>query len=107
MIKMSFDLYEKFFKTLSNKTRFDITKLLMKGQKSVNEISRELKFEQSRVSHNLKILEYYGFVTLKCKGKQRIYSLDKKYITPIMDKIDNYISKYDKRIKECLKSKKL
>ena len=107
MTKISFDTYGKFFKTLSNKTRFDITMLLMKGQKSVNEISKELKFEQSRVSHNLKRLECYGFLSSKCKGKQRIYYLDKKYILPIMKKIDNHINKYEKRVKERLKSKKL
>jgi len=81
MTRSSFFLYEKFFKTLSNKTRYDIIRLLIKGSKSVNEISKTLKFEQSRVSHNLKRLECYGFVISICKGKQRIYSLDKKIYT--------------------------
>jgi len=103
MIKSSFFLYEKFFKTLSNKTRYDIIRLLIKGPKSVNEISKSLKFEQSRVSHNLKRLECYGFVISTCKGKQRIYSLDKKYILPIINNVDKYIYKYNKRLKECSK----
>ena len=103
MISSSFFLYEKFFKTLSNRTRFEIIRLLMKGPRSVNEISKSLKFEQSRVSHNLKRLECYGFVISICKGKQRIYSLDKKYILPIINNIDKYIYKYNKRLKECSK----
>lgn len=103
MTKSSFFLYEKFFKTLSNKTRFDIIRLLIKGPRSVNEISKTLKFEQSRVSHNLKRLECYGFITCECKGKERIYSLDERYILPIINNIDKYIYKYNKRLKECLK----
>ena len=102
MTKSSFFLYEKFFKTLSNKTRFEIIRLLMKGPRSVNEISKKLKFEQSRVSHNLKRLECYGFVLSECKGKQRIYSIEKKYILPIINNVDKYISKYNKRLKECI-----
>ena len=103
MKKVTFSLYEKFFKTLSNKTRFDIIRLLMKGSKSVNEICKKTKFEQSRVSHNLKRLECCGFITSKCKGKQRIYSLDKKYILPMINNINKHIIKYNKRLEECTK----
>ena len=103
MTKSSFILYETFFKTISNKTRFEIVKLLIKGPRSVNEISNQLNFEQSRVSHNLKRLECYGFITCNCKGKQRIYSIDKKsHILEIIKGIDKYISKYNKRLKECM-----
>jgi len=104
MNKDLFELYGIFFKTLSNETRFKIIRLLIKGPKSVNEISKKLKFEQSRVSHNLKKLECYGFVTLKSKGRQRIYHIDKKYVLPIINNVDKYIYKYDKRLKECLEN---
>lgn len=103
MTKLSFILYEKFFKTFSNRTRYEIIRLLMRGPKSVNEIANKLRFEQSRVSHNLKRLECFGFVSSTCKGKQRIYSIDKKHILPIINSVDKYIYKYDKRLKECLK----
>ena len=78
----------------------------MKGPKSVMEISKELKYEQSRVSHNLKRLECCGFIILKLKGKQHIYSIDRSYIKPIMLKIDKYMDKYNKRLKECHDMKK-
>jgi|TARA_Y100000034_G_scaffold135022_1_gene205366 ArsR family transcriptional regulator len=106
MTTPSFELYEKFFKTLSNETRFQIIKLLMKGPKSVMEISHSLNFEQSRVSHNLRRLECCGFINLKSKGKQRIYSIDQTHMKPIMLKIDKYIGKYNKRLKECHDMKK-
>lgn len=100
--------YRLFFKAFSNNTRFEIIKLLRKGQKSVTGISKGLGFEQSRVSHNLKCLEACGFVTSKWKGKNKIYSLDKKHIIPILDNIDKHIERYSKRLECCgiLKGKK-
>lgn len=103
MTKSSFMLYEKFFKTIANETRFEIVRLLTKGPQSVNQISEKLNFEQSRVSHNLKRLECYGFIICENKGKQRIYSIDKKsHIVDIISGIDKYMTKYNKRLKECM-----
>jgi len=103
MTKSSFKLYEVFFKTISNETRFEIVRLLTNGPKSVNAISKALNYEQSRVSHNLKRLECYGFIICESKGKERIYSIDKKsHITEIIKGVDKYIMKYNKRLKECM-----
>lgn len=107
MTNLSFKLYKIFFKTLSNRTRFEIVKLLIKGPKSVNNISRNLKFEQSRVSHNLKKLECYGFINCECKGKERFYSINRKsYILEIINNIDKYMGKYNKILNECSDSHK-
>ncbi len=99
--------YKLFFKAFSNKTRFEIIRLLRKGQKSVTEICKELKFEQSRVSHNLRCLEACGFVSSKWHGKKKIYSLDKKHIMPILSNMEKHIERYKKRLECCgiLKSK--
>lgn len=93
--------YRLFFKAFSNKTRFEIIKLLRKGSKNVSEICKELGFEQSRVSHNLKCLEACGFVNSEWKGKNKLYSLEKKHIMPILDNIDEHIERYSKRLKSC------
>lgn len=93
--------YKLFFKAFSNKTRFEIIKLLRKGPRNVTEICKELKFEQSRVSHNLKCLEVCGFVTCKWEGKNKIYSLEKKTMLPILNNIDKHIKKYNKRLECC------
>ena len=50
--------------------------------------------EQSRVSHNLQCLEKNGFVTVKQEGKQRIYSLNKDTIEPILKEIKKHINKH-------------
>ncbi len=93
--------YRLFFKALSNKTRFEIVNLLIKGPRNVTEISRRLGFEQSRVSHNLKCLENCGFVSAKWDGKRRVYSLDGEHILPILKGIDWHIDKYNERLKCC------
>ena len=71
MTNTSFYLYEMFFKALSNRTRLEIIQFLKEGPKTVNEICDKLKFEQSRVSHNLKRLEHCGFVSCKTKKINR------------------------------------
>ena len=93
--------YKLFFKAFSNKTRFEIIKLLKKGPKNVTEICAELGFKQSRVSRNLKCLVNCGFVSVTQDGKKRIYSLDTKTVQPILDIIDKHIKKYRKRLIEC------
>lgn len=101
--------YRLFFKAFSNKTKFEIIRLLRKGPKSVKEMCEELGFEQSRVSHNLKCLENCGFVNGKRNGKNKIYELDKKHIIPILSKIDKHIETYNKRLESCgiLKNEKI
>ena len=94
-------LYKLFFKAFSNSTRFEIIQMLKEGPGNVKEISERLKFEQSRVSHNLKCLEDCGFVSFKCQGKNKVYSLDKEYIIPILKKIDVHLRKYSERLRWC------
>ncbi len=101
MKKSSYNSYRLFFKAFSNQTRFGIIHLLREGPKNVTEISRELGFEQSRVSHNLKCLENCGFVNSTWNGKHKIYSLDEEHIVPILCEIERHIEKYSKRLKCC------
>lgn len=93
--------YKLFFRAFSNKTRFKIINLLRKGPRNVTQICKELGFEQSRVSHNLKCLVDCGFVHNGYDGKNRVYSLDKKHILPILKKMDEHIKSYNERLKVC------
>jgi len=68
---------------------------------SVSEIIKKSGFEQSRVSHNLKCLEDCGFVNSKQKGKNKIYSLDKNHIIPILKNMEEHIESYNKRLVSC------
>ncbi len=86
--------YDYFFETLANRNRLKIIDMLRNGQSSVLEIVDKSGLEQSNVSHNLKRLKYCGFVTAKPNGKQRIYSLNKETIEPLMSLIENHTNKF-------------
>ena len=95
---MSEKAYKIFFRTLANDNRLKIVNLLRKGDKCVNDICKELKFNQTTVSHNLKMLLRCGFVFVEKKGKQRCYSLNKKTIKPLMSMIDSHMCEYCEKI---------
>lgn len=67
--------------------------------KSVTELGKELEIEQSKLSHALSSLKCCYIVDVKQKGKQRIYSLNKETIVPILKIIDNHEKKFCKHCK--------
>ena len=93
--------YEPFFKTLADPTKLEIINLLSKGPLCVSIIVMKLGFEQSRVSHNLKALRERGFVSVKRQGKAMVYSLDKRYIVPILKLIDKHVDQYYRHYCKC------
>jgi DNA-binding transcriptional ArsR family regulator len=93
--------YKLFFKALSNKTRFEIIKLLVNDSQNVSEICSKLGYEQSRVSHALSCLYDCGFVEYEwIKGKKH-YSLDKELVLPILNIIDDHIHRYREKLLSC------
>ncbi len=86
--------YHIFFSNLSNPLRIEIIGSLRKKNKNVSELSKELKIEQSKVSHALSILKKCKIVESSPRGKERIYSLNKKTIIPILNIIDNHSKNY-------------
>jgi len=83
-----------FFTVISNKTRWNIIDALYVRDLSVNEISETTKIEQSKVSHALKTLYECGIVFSKRKGKQKIYTLNKKTIRPILKILETHMTSF-------------
>ena len=83
---MKKNTYHIFFSKLSNKLRINIVSSLEKKPKSVSELVKELKTEQSKLSHALRELRECNIIDFKQKGKKRVYSLNKT-ITPILNLI--------------------
>ena len=67
--------YNLFFETIGNKTRLKILELLHHQSLSVNEICKELKEEQSKISHNLKILTDCHFLKIIPYFNKRFYNI--------------------------------
>lgn len=86
--------YFRFFTNLSSPLRIHIIGSLEKREKSVSELSKELNVEQSKLSHALSNLRCCKIVNVLKKGKQRIYSLNKKTIVPILKIIDKHAINY-------------
>jgi ArsR family transcriptional regulator len=90
-----------FLQALANVTRLQIVLRLREGSLSVGEISSSLGYEQSRISHNLRCLTFCGIVKASQKGKERIYSLNKKTIQPILKAMNRHIEKYGENLETC------
>jgi DNA-binding transcriptional ArsR family regulator len=86
--------YDYFLATLSNKTRLRILEELFKGPKNVSQLTQALPFDQSTISNNLQRLKKCGFVKQQAKGRERIYSLNKETIEPLIKLIHKHIKKY-------------
>jgi len=90
----SIETYQFFFGALANPHRLKIINVLREGKKNVGEICQSTGFEQTMVSHNLKVLEYHGMVFMEKQGKYRVYSVNKKTIKPLVEFIDRHMEEY-------------
>jgi len=79
------------FNVLSNETRWKIINSLHESDKNVNDICKDIKEEQSKVSHNLKTLSNCNIVFSKRKGKFIKYSLNKKTIKPLIEIVNKHM----------------
>jgi len=82
--------YHIFFSNLANPLRVNIISCLKEKNQSVSDLGKKLKSEQSKLSHALANLRSCNIVYVKKKGKERIYSLNKKTILPILNLIDKH-----------------
>jgi predicted transcriptional regulator len=82
-----------FFQTLANKTNQSIIQELLKKPANVSSITKHTGLEQSQVSHSLLRMHQCKIVDMKKSGKQRIYSLNKETIIPILTIVDNHAKK--------------
>jgi DNA-binding transcriptional ArsR family regulator len=86
--------YPIFFRNLANPLKLKIISALEEKPMNVNELTRELNTEQSKVSHALALLRCCSIVEVKKDGKERIYSLNKETILPMLKLIDKHEDKY-------------
>jgi len=91
--------YNHFFMNFANKTKFDIIMALRNRPLSVLEIVKKVGKEQSAVSHDLRSLARCHILNSKKKGKQRIYSLNKRTVLPLLKIVERHVKKYCKRCK--------
>jgi len=93
---MNYNTYHIFFRNLANPLKIKIITELKTKSLTVTELTNKIKEEQSKVSHALANLRFCNLVISETKGKQRVYSLNKDTILPILKIIDNHKGIYCK-----------
>ena len=63
----------KLFKSLADPCRLRLTAVLLRGEFTVQELTRIFGMGQSRISRHLKILTEAGVLTVKCQGTWSYY----------------------------------
>jgi DNA-binding transcriptional ArsR family regulator len=94
--------YNIFFTNLANPLKIGIILSLRVKEKSVTELVKDLKVEQSKLSHALQSLKACNIVNVKQDGKERVYSLNKDTILPMLELIDKHASIHC-NCKSCMK----
>lgn len=95
--KLMKDAYDRFLRTLCNKTRLSIIQSLRDSPKNVTQLTEELKIHQTSVSHGLKRLLDCGFVHVTQNGRERVYSVNHKTIKPLLGLMESHIENYCKK----------
>lgn len=78
--KNDIDKHLNIYKVLSDKTRFDIIKILMKKESYGQEIAEQLGITTATVSYHMDFLFGASLVTIKRKSRRLYYSLNKEQI---------------------------
>jgi len=87
---MKSNKYHLFFGNLANPLRIEIISELKEGDMSVSQLGKKIKTEQSKLSHALSNLRKCNLVKTQRKGKEKIYSLNRKTMLPILEIIDKH-----------------
>lgn len=72
-------------KTLSDPNRLRIVCLLLRGERCVCEVERELGISQQLASHHLNVLREGGFLSLRKEGTSSYYAVDRGKLKRITD----------------------
>lgn len=88
---MEFDCVE-FCKAIGDDTRQEILRLLMGGEKSVNEIVDAFDMSQPTISHHLNILKRFELVRSRKNGKRVFYGINRDRVVECCGKL---MAKFD------------
>jgi DNA-binding transcriptional ArsR family regulator len=85
------------FNAVAEPRRRQILDLLVRGERSVNELVAELDLIQPLVSKHLRVLRAVGLVDVRDEGRQRLYRLHGSALKPIHDWVKQYEQTWSQR----------
>lgn len=74
----------KFGKGISNEARYRIVEALLKGRKTVGELTKIVKLSQPAVSQHLKVLKHSNLVVDERRGQEVFYTVDAEYMLNLL-----------------------
>lgn len=78
-------------KTLSDPNRLRVICMLLKGERCVCEVERELGISQQLASHHLSVLKDSGFLSLRKEGTSSYYAVDRAKLKRTTDIFLTYL----------------
>ena len=87
----------KFGKGIGNAARYRIIEALLKGRKTVNELTRIVKLSQPAVSQHLKTLKACDLVIDERRGKEVFYAVNTEYTLMLLKSLVSDIDRQKKK----------
>jgi DNA-binding transcriptional ArsR family regulator len=88
------------FNAVAERRRRQILDTLTGGERSVNELVRELGLAQPQVSKHLRVLREVGAVSVREAGRHRLYRLNGRALKPIHDWVKPYEETWSQRFEQ-------
>jgi ArsR family transcriptional regulator len=88
----------KFGKGIGNASRYRIIEALLKGRKTVNELTRIVKLSQPAVSQHLKTLKECDLVIDERRGKEVFYAVNTEYTLSLLKNLVNDMNRPKKAL---------
>jgi DNA-binding transcriptional ArsR family regulator len=85
------------FNAVAEPRRRQILDTLTDGERSVNELVREIGLAQPQVSKHLRVLREVGAVSVREAGRRRLYRLNGQALKPIHDWVKTYEDTWSQR----------
>ena len=95
------DICYGFFSTLANPTRIAILERLQDGPMNVSGLANLLEQEQSMISHNLKLLERYNFISSEKRGKEKYVFVNVDTVEELFKLVENHVHNSCKLTGDC------
>jgi len=77
----------KFGKGIGNETRYRIVQALLRGRKTVGELTAIVKLSQPAVSQHLKTLRECNIVTDERRGQEVFYAVNTEHALSLLQKL--------------------
>lgn len=88
------------FNAIAEPRRREILDLLSAGERPVNDLVAATGLAQPQVSKHLRVLREVGAVSVRERGRQRLYRLDPVALRPVHDWVRGYARLWEERFTE-------